>query len=308
MRKGAFNTAVESTADGSVVIGVDMNVSDAEKELAKLKKKIEGIKAQIKKTSLKRDEANQKGILDAAELDAEKAKLYELEQTLKEIRTVAKDKSYSPSTREEAKSQIAGAEEAVKSQRERVRGLQAEYNKVAGSVERYDEKIKDLNTDLEAYKSSAGSLEQNIADENERFRKMAEDAGVASQRIIDLEKELSRLTDRQKELEGAKIGFGYKEYDENAAKIAEINREIKDYKKSLSGIGPETARSVDAPINRAVIAAQKMNSVVSKSKNLLKSVGIVGAKAFKIVENAILSASKKSVCLLRSLEYFRKTF
>lgn len=263
-------TAVSSTVDGSIVIGVDMNVSDAEKELVKLKKKIENIEGQIKKTELKRTEAEQKGLISQSELDAEKAKLDDLTQSLKEMREVAKDKSYSPGIREEAKSQIASTAEAVKEQRERVRMLQTEYNKIYNSVDRYDQKLKDLNNDLETQKAAAGGLERDIAEGNERFRQMAEEAGIADQHIIDLNKELSNLISRQKELESAGIGLGYAEYDQNAARIADITQELKEYKKALTEASnsEKSAMPDSQKTDHAANSQRRMNTYLEKSGSL----------------------------------------
>lgn len=271
--------AVSSTADGSVVIGVDMNISDAEKSVAKLKKKIEQIETQIKKVSINREEAKKKGILSQTELDAEKAKLRELEQSLKEMKGVVRDKSYSQSIRDETKAQISNAEEKVKAQKERVRMLQTEYNKVWNSVDRYDQKLKELNSDLELQKTAAGSLEMEIAQTEAKFKEMAEAAGVADQHIIDLNKELAELKSRQEELEYAGIGLGYKEYDQNAAREASIIEELKNYKKALAETS-DAQKKINQNIvetDRAADAQSRMNAYLEKSGSIYQKIqGMIG--------------------------------
>ena len=259
-----------STVDGSVVINVNMNVSDAEKELAKLKKKIENIEAQIKKTELKRQEANQKAIFGASELDAEKAKLQEIKDRLSDIKAMAKDKSLGQNERDNVKALIASVQAEYSEQRERVRGLQTEYNKVANSVDRYDQKLKDLNNDLEVQKVAAGGMEQEIAAGNERFRQMAEEAGIADQHIIELNKELSELKSRQAELETAGIGLGYAEYDQNAALIAEITKELKEYQKALADASSaeKSAMPDNQKADRSANSQRRMNAYLEKSSSI----------------------------------------
>ena len=259
-----------STVDGSVVINVNMNVSDAEKELAKLKKKIKNIEAQIKKTELKRQEANQKAIFGASELDAEKAKLQEIKDRLSDIKAMAKDKSLGQNERDNAKALIASVQAEYSEQRERVRGLQTEYNKVANSVDRYDQKLKDLNNDLEVQKVAAGGMEQEIAAGNERFRQMAEEAGIADQHIIELNKELSELKSRQAELETAGIGLGYAEYDQNAARIAEITKELKEYQKALADASSaeKSAMPDNQKADRSANSQRRMNAYLEKSSSI----------------------------------------
>ena len=84
-----------------------MNVSDAEKELAKLKKKIENIEAQIKKTGLKKSESREKTGILGVELDTEKAKLQEIKDHLQDLKSMAKDTSLEQSKRDSAKAIIS---------------------------------------------------------------------------------------------------------------------------------------------------------------------------------------------------------
>lgn len=279
-----IHTAVSSTADGSVVIGVDMNVSDAEKELAKLKKKIENIEAQIKKTGLKKSESREKTGILGVELDTEKAKLQEIKDHLQDLKSMAKDTSLEQSKRDSAKAIISSVQAEYTEQRERVRGMQTEFNKLDSSVQRYDQKLKDLNNDLEVYKAAAGGMERNIAEGNARFQQMAKEAGIADQHIIDLNKELSDLSFRQKELESAGIGLGYAEYDQNAARISAINQELKEYKKNLTdvaaaekaampdGQGAERTADSQARVNtyleKTGALYQKINSMIGKTTEM----------------------------------------
>ena len=153
---------VTSRADGSVVIKANVDVSAAEKQLEKMKTSIQKTEKEIEDISSEKSEAQEKSVFSAAELDAEKAKLAELKKQLEEIRSVAKDTTLSQSTRVEAKAQIPGMKADIEDQSARVRLLQTEYNKVAGSVERYDEKLKKAKKRLEEQTAEAGELAAQI--------------------------------------------------------------------------------------------------------------------------------------------------
>lgn len=160
-------------ADGSVLIEANLTVDQAEKNLEKLKKKIGETESEIEKTRKERDEASEKGLFSAAELDKEKAKLREMRKDLEEMRSVARDKSFSEGARVDAKMAIPGMKESVEDQATRVRMLQAEYNQLSKSVERYDEKLKDAERTLEEQKQEAGALILKINSVSDSARAMA---------------------------------------------------------------------------------------------------------------------------------------
>lgn len=160
-------------ADGSVLIEANLTVDQAEKNLEKLKKKIGETESEIEQTRKERDEASEKGLFSAAELDKEKAKLREMRKDLEEMRSVARDKSFSEGARVDAKMAIPGMKESVADQATRVRMLQAEYNQLSKSVERYDEKLKDAERTLEEQKQEAGALILKINSVSDSARAMA---------------------------------------------------------------------------------------------------------------------------------------
>lgn len=167
-------------ADGSVIIEANLSVDKAEKNLEKLKNSIEKTEGEIAKTRKARDEANQEGIFKAAELDREKAKLTEMRQELQKMREITKDKSFSLGVREETKMAIPGVKADIADQVSRVRMLQADYNKVAASVERYDRKLASATERLNEQKNAAGALITKINSVSASSRKMAEAQAKAS--------------------------------------------------------------------------------------------------------------------------------
>ena len=183
-----------STADGGVVIDVDMNVSQAEKRLGKLRGNIKKTEKEIADATAARDEAKQKSVFQAAELDAEKAKLQEIKDRLADIRSMSKDKSINIDTREEYKEQIPAIQQELNDQNARVHMLQAEWNKTENSVDRYSHKIESATQKLSDQKTEAGILTQEI-DEAVRkqngFAKASDAAEKAMDRLVNRVKGLA---------------------------------------------------------------------------------------------------------------------
>lgn len=148
-------------ADGSVLIGVDINVDQAEKELAKLKKSVHKTEDDIEDLTAKKSKAEETVLFSGAELDAEKEKLAQMKSELKEIRALAKDTTLG-SVQEEAKAAIPGKQEDIADQSTRVRMLQAEYNKVSNEVDRYSRQIEVATQKLDRQTTEAGDLVHKI--------------------------------------------------------------------------------------------------------------------------------------------------
>lgn len=182
-----------STADGSVVVDVDMDVSQAEKRLGKLRGDIKKTEKETSDMTVARDEAKQKSIFQAAELDAEKAKLQEIKDRLADIRALSKDKSISIEQRGAYAAQIPSVKQELDDQAVRVRGLQAEWNKTENSVDSYNRKIDASNQKLNGLKTEANILTQKI-DEAARKQNGFAKASAAA------EKSMHRLGGRIMEL------------------------------------------------------------------------------------------------------------
>jgi hypothetical protein len=151
-----------STADGSVVIDVNMDVSQAEKRLGKLRSDIKKTEKEIADMTAAKEEAKQKSLFQAAELDAEKDKLQEIKDRLEEIRNLSKDKSISVDKREAYAAQISAVKQEYDEQKTRVRALESEWNKTENAVDSYNKKIAASNQKLDDLKTEAGILTQEI--------------------------------------------------------------------------------------------------------------------------------------------------
>lgn len=189
-----------ASADGSIVIKAEVDARDAQKELNKLENKIKQTEDTISDLQKKRKEADETSAFKANELDAEKAKLKEIKDRLAEIKQLSSDKSIPLFQRNEYKAQLPTMKDEYAEQRERVRALQSEYNKVANSVSRYDEKLKDANAALDKQKARAGELVKEITAAGSASVKMAE----AQARV---EKSAQRFGERLSELVGSALIF-----------------------------------------------------------------------------------------------------
>lgn len=173
-----------STADGSVVIDVDMNVSQAEKRLGKLRGDIKKTEKEIADMTKAKGEAQQKSVFQAAELDAEKAKLQEIKDRLADIRAMSKDKSVDLETRENLKAQIPAIQQELNDQQARVRMLQTEWNKTENSVDRYSQKIESATQKLSGQKTEADLLTQQIDEAVKKENGFAK-ASAAAEKSMD---------------------------------------------------------------------------------------------------------------------------
>lgn len=186
-----------SKADGSVVIDVDLSVTQAEKNLQKLKQKIEKTEAEIAELTEKRDKAREEGIFKAGVLDEEKRKLQEIKDRLKEAQFIASKKSTGKEEKELYKTDIIPhIREELSEQSKRVSLLQTEWNRVENSVEKYIVKLEKSGKKLDEQKAEAGQLVQEIDRANSAEAKFFGGTKTAEELFDKLEKRISGLAVR----------------------------------------------------------------------------------------------------------------
>lgn len=139
-----------ANADGSIIVNVDLDDKQAQKELNALTKKIDGLNEKIYQKKHERmplvEQAKQLG----AELDAAKAKL-EYMNSGKEFFTSAQ----------------------IKNQTAAVQEMQTEWNGVQKQVEKYDTDIQKSTVALERAEGKAGEIQQQLAAAGVNGDKMA---------------------------------------------------------------------------------------------------------------------------------------
>lgn len=255
--------------DGSVLIKVDLNISDAERELTRLKNYILKTEQALTEKKLKKNaltkslEESQRAL---AELQA-KTKVIDGKAVYEpgDDKRILGLKAEVEKTKEELQKCNAEMEELNLSSD----GAKLRFGEVTQEAERLrkeQERIQKIQkmTDEAAAAEADGlkklqqaSDEAAAAVEEQRLRDMVASADVADQRIVDLNKRLSELNARKAELEKAGIGFGYAEYDDIEKEISEINRQLREYRSNLTDVGEETDK-VTSKTNSMSAARKRM--------------------------------------------------
>lgn len=138
-------------ADGSIVFDVQIDDQQAQKELNRLNKRIQTLTDQIySKQKLQMPLVEQSKQL-AAQLDAAKVSLQNMQGTRG----------------------VSFNADQISDQKERVRLLQAEWNKVQGKVDHYEDAIKKATAELEIAQTNAGEMQQRLAASGTNSERMA---------------------------------------------------------------------------------------------------------------------------------------
>lgn len=262
-------------ADGAVLIKVDLNISDAERELTRLKNNI-----------LKTEQA----------LAEKKLKKTALEQSL--------ENSQKALSELQAKTKLIDGKFVYEpGDDKRILGLKAEIEKTEEEIKKCDAAMEDLNLSADGARLRFGEVTQEAerlrneqeslqklqqasneaaaAAEEQQLRDMVASADVADQKIVDLNKRLSELDARKAELEKAGIGFGYSEYDDIEKEISEINRQLREYKSNLTDVGEETDK-VTSKTNSMSAARKRMEKGLSRFASRTKEI-VSGALFFNLI-------------------------
>lgn len=139
-----------ANADGSIIVNVDLDDKQAQKELNALTKKIDGLNEKIYQKKQEQMPLVQQAKQLGAELDAAKAKL-EYMNSGKEFFTSAQ----------------------IKNQTAAVQEMQTEWNGVQKQVEKYDTDIQKSTVALERAEEKAGEIQQQLAAAGVNGEKMA---------------------------------------------------------------------------------------------------------------------------------------
>lgn len=150
-------------ADGSVVIGVKMNTSQADKDLAKLKKEIQSTEDTIGEQEAKK-----------SPLTAQAEKLnQELKQARAEVQRLGQQWA----------SGVAGADGQQAKAAARLNQIQAEYDGVVQKIDKIDAKLLPAYEKLDRMKEEAGGLQQNLNKAAKNTKKMEKAAKKADKHM-----------------------------------------------------------------------------------------------------------------------------
>ena len=181
-------------------------------------------------------------------------------------------------------------------------------------IERRAQIVRDLGLSYDSVNQKMDQLsqkEQESAAEAARLREIGENAKISNQHIVDLTNRIEELKARQAELSAAGVGFGYAEYDQNAAELARLNAELEKYQKNVTDGEKKTgifSRAINALGDKAQESASKflhlgksssgvgdnLSQSFSKGLKSLLRYGL-GIRSLFVLFNKIRSAAKEGL-------------
>lgn len=277
--------------DGSIRIGVKLDLDNAEKQLEHLKSRMQG---QIKEINQQAQAVNNlkaeydKLLSGMAEPKAIKAIADDIAKTKAEAILLEEELSrlssmdtvdVSPETvqrMQELKDQIAAADERSDLLKQNLLDLSVspemidKIGEMADRVQSADSALEQMRAATEQTKAEIGSTGQQVEKFNAYLRGIKDNATVADQGILDLQEELKTLEKRKQDLEAAGVGLGFQDYDETVARIREIKDELNAYSSSL---GQADTKS-ESWMSRLGKSAKRMGAAtVSAAKKAGSAVG-----------------------------------
>ena len=153
-------------------------------------------------------------------------------------------------------------------------------------------RIAEINDKLKNYKK-----EITGAEEKSWLKELGESAEISEEHIVELNAELQKLKERQGELGKAGIGLGYEEFDQNAARIAEINAELKEYQREVSNAeaksGPLASMCEKLDKMSSKLVQKGMKQLKSSMKSLIRTVEKLSMKLLKLSASSVAGGIRK---------------
>ncbi len=235
-------------ADGKITISTEIDKSGIKVGMKEIKASVKRVSDTTGSIGEKAEAATQKQIAAFAKLSKEKAKQHEI--TIHHWQD--HDAGYEVDDSEKART-VTLNERVMRNNEKLTESL-------IESMENYSNAADTASKKTEKFTSEAEKAGEGMND-------ILQNAEVSDEEIISLREELQKLLQRQEELKTAGVGLGYEEFDQNVERIAEINAELKAYRRSLVEIEAETEAE-----------AGKMGLFLNQiSQKLIKS-GIAGMK------------------------------
>lgn len=201
-------------ADGSVIIGVDLDTKNADKELAKLKKEIEVTEGTIGEQEAKK-----------SPLEAQAERLnQEMKQARAEVQRLGQQWSAG----------VAGADGQQAKAQERLSQIKTEYANVVQQIDKIDEKLIPAYKKLDRMKEEAGGLQQRLNQAAKNTKKMEEATKKAN-------KHMGLFATRLRGIVLSAFVFnilsrGFRELTEWTAKVIKSNDEARASIARLKGV------------------------------------------------------------------------
>lgn len=234
-----------STADGSVVIDVNMDVSQAEKRLGKLRDNIKKTEKEIADATAARDEAQKK--LDNSPLEQEQKKLQDMMDARKKAAEV--ESSLVPISKEisaleaklsEQQQNHLRTEENIKRTKEAIISAEKELSTLESSPknnERYKKRVEELNEFLHVARPAVGNMETNLGLYNREIQNTVASLDQLKERAdkISLESPENVSTDEEVRSQGEKIKSIQAEWNKAQKDVERYTKQIEKANEKLDG-------------------------------------------------------------------------
>nr|DAR35356.1 MAG TPA: minor tail protein [Caudoviricetes sp.] len=161
-------------ADGTIIVQTDLDNAKLSKDLEKVKNQINKLEKSLENMGGQKSQLTEQFEKLSVTLDEAKAKLYEMQNAAKG--TYGK--------------------EQISEQRERVRGLQTEYNRVATQVETLEANMGKASEELAEAKDHAGGLERQLAETPSAGARMRDVMAEADKRLGKIANRMKLLARR----------------------------------------------------------------------------------------------------------------
>lgn len=142
---------------------------------------------------------------------------------------------------------------------------------LAGSTIGAENGLRDLQLVAAKTEQEIQSAEVRVNQLSAEMQAIKDSAVVANQGIVDLRGELSKLESELDDMKAAGLGLGDKPYDDVVADIARVKKALKDYEKSL--IEAAQAEAKNAPGKKLSDALYKSSGIASSFKSVAEKLG-----------------------------------
>lgn len=245
-------------------------ITEAETELARQKEEAGGIALKIKEAE---DRASELWM--------------EIKKAKSEVESLEKDgKWFGDKEYDAAYRKLTLLIEQIKEYKKQLEKTPEQLKKEQASTQR------ELNKAMETAKKETAALEESI-----RLNKIANEAEIADQSIVSLVKRLEELKKRQKDLELAGAGLGYKEYEKNAAEISKITGDLKAHRAEIEQI----AKSAD----KMQSATERANERMARFGKRLKEI-LLSAFIFNVISRALTSLQQLTMKYIKTNDEARR--
>lgn len=170
-----------------------------------------------------------------------------------------------------------------------------------------------LNKKLEETKQK----EEAAAAEAAKLAEIGKNAEISNLHVVRLKEEIQKLAFKQKELEKAGVGPGYKEYDKNATEINRLNEQLKHYtsvnnraNKSTKKIN-ESLKATNKSANRSRMSLSKMLGMSILFSMTFRAMSVVATGIKEGLDNIAQYSNDANAAmsmLMSSITYLKNAF